>query len=117
MDAGAHIGLPSVFFDGVFACWKVPRAKAYRQWVADILSDFKASRIDVLKIEIEGSEFEVLNHSAPWIDSVQTLIIELHDRFRPGCTEALEAAIGGYNFQKSISGESIVITDLIRNAS
>ena len=85
--------------------------------IADILSDFKATRIDVLKIDIEGSEFEVLKHSASWIDSVQTLIIELHDRFRPGCTEALETAISGHNFQKSISGESIVITDLIRKAA
>ena len=85
--------------------------------IADILSDFKATRIDVLKIDIEGAEFEVLNHSASWIDSVQTLIIELHDRFRPGCTEALQTAISGHNFQKSISGESIVIADLSRKAA
>lgn len=85
--------------------------------IADILLDYKAIRLDVLKIDIEGSEVEVLRHSASWIDNVQTLIIELHDRFRPGCTEALETAISGHNFRKSISGESIVITDLIRKAA
>lgn len=85
--------------------------------IADILADFRAARIDVLKIDIEGSEFEVLNHSAPWIDHVQTLIIELHDRFRPGCTDALGRATSGHNFEKSISGESIVLSGLSRKAT
>lgn len=84
--------------------------------IRDIMSDFKTSRIDVLKIDIEGSEFEVLSRSDSWIDDVQTMIIELHDRFRPGCTDALERAISNHNFQKSTSGESIVLTGLARKA-
>ena len=85
--------------------------------ITDILTDFRPARIDVLKIDIEGSEFEVLNHSAPWIDHVLTLIIELHDRFRPGCTDALDRATSGHSFEKSVSGESIVMSGLTRKAA
>ena len=85
--------------------------------VRDLMTDFKANQIDVLKVDIEGSEFEVLNHSGSWIDNVTTLIIELHDRFRPGCSEALANAIRGHSYQKSISGESLVIANLERKAT
>lgn len=85
--------------------------------IRDVMSTFNAIQIDVLKIDIEGSEFEVLNHSAPWIDDVRAMIIELHDRFRPGCSEALENAVSGHNFRRSVSGESIVLTNLSRNAT
>ncbi len=85
--------------------------------VRDIMEDFKQSRIDVLKIDIEGSELEVLKHSAEWIDDVHTMIIELHDRFQPGCTEALALAVAGHNYRNSTSGESVVIADLTRKAA
>lgn len=85
--------------------------------VRDIMEEFKQSRIDVLKIDIEGSELEVLKHSAAWIDDVQTMIIELHDRFQPGCTEALALAVAGHNYRNSTSGESVVIAELSRKAT
>ena len=82
--------------------------------ITDVMSEFGATQIDVLKIDIEGSEIELLNHCSAWIDSVRILIIELHDWFQPGCSEALEKAISGYNYNKSISGEKVVITNLKR---
>ena len=84
--------------------------------IFSLMQDFGLKRIDVLKIDIEGSEVEVLKHSAPWIDSVDTLIIELHDRFRPGCAEALEDAVRGFDYSKSFSIESIVFKNLQRVA-
>ena len=85
--------------------------------IRDIMSEFNISRIDVLKIDIEGSELEVLKHSQAWIDDVRTIIIELHDRFQPGCTEALAIAIGGHTYRNSTTGESVVISDLSRKAA
>lgn len=82
----------------------------------DVMSDFNAAQIDVLKIDIEGSELEVLNHYHSWIDAVRVLIIELHDGFQPGCHEALARAVSGHNYDRSRSGESIVITNLRRIA-
>ncbi len=82
--------------------------------IRDLLTDFGVKQIDVLKMDIEGAELEVLNHYNSWIDVVRILIIELHDRFQPGCTQALDKALSGYSYDRSRSGESIVITNLQR---
>ena len=78
----------------------------------DIMREHGLERIDVLKLDIEGSEVEVLNNAQPWIATVKNLLIELHDRFRPGCTEALHRALQGWDYDESESGESVVIRDL-----
>jgi FkbM family methyltransferase len=36
--------------------------------------------IDLLKMDIEGGEKDVLEKSLGWIDSVDTMTVELHDR-------------------------------------
>lgn len=85
--------------------------------IGKLLQDFGNSEIDVLKIDIEGSEVEVLSCADAWMNRVKTLIIELHDRFRPGCSQALAQALDGYSYDESISGESIVITNLRRTVA
>ena len=66
--------------------------------------------VDILKIDIEGSEVEVLGNAEPWIDHVKTMFVELHDRIKPGCSEALTQAIGNRHNVKVTSGEYHVIT-------
>jgi FkbM family methyltransferase len=85
--------------------------------IQDILSDFKVKQIDVLKIDIEGSEVAVLTHAEPWIDAVKTIVIELHDRFQPGCSNALRDSLIGHAYDESMSGENVVITNLRRIAA
>jgi FkbM family methyltransferase len=80
--------------------------------VQDALDILQAPRIDVLKIDIEGAEVEVLEDSAAWIGRVGTIVIELHDRHRTGCTVALERALAGLDYDRSRSGESVVISHL-----
>lgn len=80
--------------------------------IEDILSEFNVSQIDLLKIDIEGSELEVLNSAQTWIGSVRNLIVELHDRFRPGCADALVRALSGCDYERSESGEVVVISHL-----
>jgi FkbM family methyltransferase len=58
--------------------------------VPDLLARSATGRIDLLKLDIEGAEVDVLSTSDEWIDRVETIAIELHDRYRPGCTEAFE---------------------------
>lgn len=77
--------------------------------VPDIMRMSGESYVDVLKIDIEGAEVEVLKASEPWIDQVGMLMVELHDRFRIGCTEALDEAVAGRGFQRSFSGEYVVM--------
>jgi FkbM family methyltransferase len=77
--------------------------------VPDIMRVAGREKIDVLKIDIEGAELEVLRTAAAWIDRVGAIMIELHDRIRPGCSEALRAAIQGRGFAESRSGEYVVL--------
>ena len=50
------------------------------------------SGVDILKLDIEGSEKEVLHHSRSWIGQVGILVAELHDRINPGCSDVFNAA-------------------------
>ena len=58
--------------------------------------------IDLLKMDIEGAEKEVFK-SCDWVSSVRCLMIELHDRFMPGCSDAVDRAMAG--FQSVTRGE------------
>lgn len=80
--------------------------------LSDLLSQLKEGARTLVKIDIEGSEIEVLSTSAQWLPSVDVVIIELHDRFRPGCTSALDQALAGYCYDRSTSGESVVVRNL-----
>jgi FkbM family methyltransferase len=77
--------------------------------IQDLMAQFGKVEIDVLKIDIEGAEREILRESGAWLGKVRTIIIELHDRYRPGCTAALEEAIQDLNFCRARSGESVVL--------
>jgi len=77
--------------------------------VKDIIDMLDTEVIDVLKLDIEGAEREVFQSSTEWIDKVNMIIVETHDRYRTGCTEALEQAIAGKQFTRSKIGENIIL--------
>ncbi len=59
-----------------------------------LLEMVKISRVDVLKMDIEGAEVDVLN--ANWreiIGNTKLLIMEVHD-WIPGCSEAINKVLG-----------------------
>jgi len=63
-------------------------------------SEMQIDLIDVLKVDIEGSEKEVFS-DCDWMQSVNCLMIELHDRLKPGCSTAVESVTGDfYGWQK-----------------
>ena len=50
--------------------------------------------VDILKIDIEGAEWELFSRaSASWLERVKLVIVETHDRFREGCEAAVRAAL------------------------
>lgn len=76
--------------------------------VRDVMEQFGLSRIDLLKMDIEGSEVEALHDARDWIDGIGVLIVETHDRWREGCSAAVEAAIDGQNFLRRSAGGGLV---------
>ena len=63
--------------------------------VDEVMRRHQLPRIDLLKIDIEGSEKMVFAHSdtKSWLRSVAMILIETHDRLEEGCTAAVERAL------------------------
>lgn len=64
--------------------------------VTDVIEEFGLGQVDLLKLDIEGSEREVMADSAEWIGKISMLIVELHEHMRTGCRAAWESAITGF---------------------
>jgi FkbM family methyltransferase len=72
-----------------------------------ISSGFK--EIDILKLDIEGSEKIIFSSGYEgWLDKVNNIIIELHDRFQAGCSETVYAALKYYNIINYDKGENTI---------
>jgi FkbM family methyltransferase len=69
-----------------------------------LMNEAQISSIDILKVDIEGAEKEVFETAPDWIQNVRCLAIELHDRFKPGCRQAVSAVTG--DFLESQRGET-----------
>jgi FkbM family methyltransferase len=60
--------VPSTDGKGRFEVWTM----------ADALRQSPTGRIDILKLDIEGAEYEMLRPPIPWLASVSCIVIELH---------------------------------------
>jgi hypothetical protein len=58
----------------------------------DLMKTYGIAHIDLLKVDIEGSEKELFEAADGWIDRVSVIVIELHERFKPGCVESFARA-------------------------
>lgn len=75
----------------------------------DILRSHNKSHIDIFKIDIEGAEKEILTENTSWIGQTRILIIELHDRKKPGCTPAFFEAFSKGNFECHPFGQNFLL--------
>ncbi|MBR1580134.1 MAG: FkbM family methyltransferase [Selenomonadaceae bacterium] len=77
--------------------------------IGKLLADSGFDSIDLLKMDIEGSEKEVFE--APdvhdWLSKVKVLTLELHDRYKRGCSKALFRAVTEYDFLFTQRGENL----------
>jgi FkbM family methyltransferase len=64
-----------------------------------LMQQLSWDHIDILKIDIEGSEKEVFEGAPSWIDRVGILIIELHDRLTAGCSRSVYGATQGFDLE------------------
>ena len=84
----------------------LPRGEVPCVAVDTLLDQHGLDVLDLLKLDIEGSELDVLASSGQWMPRVQAIVAELHDRFRPGCTAAFEAATEDFPV-RSARGEDV----------
>jgi FkbM family methyltransferase len=77
--------------------------------IQDLIHDYNLNAIDILKMDIEGSEKEVFSSDYDaWLSRTNCLIIELHDRMKKGCSKTVFEALSKFDFSLSIQGENLV---------
>jgi FkbM family methyltransferase len=77
--------------------------------IENILNDYNLERVDLLKMDIEGAEKEIFNNSKNWIQKIDTIIIELHERAKDGCCRAFYRNTIDFINEWSV-GENIYLT-------
>ena len=77
--------------------------------IDEIAADNKFDTIDILKIDIEGAEFNLFSHNPhTWLPKTRCLIIELHDNLRSGTSQVFFREMARYNWRTFIKGENII---------
>lgn len=80
--------------------------------IEHVMEKHNMPHIDILKLDIEGSEKEVFEgHVENWLPKTKVLIIELHDRMKPGCSKSVFNALGKYDFSFDMKGENLIFTN------
>jgi len=75
----------------------------------EILSNSGADQVDILKIDIEGSEKEIFSkNSENWLKKVKIIVLELHDRLIPGCSDAVYRVMKKEEWQEYKKGEKVI---------
>lgn len=77
--------------------------------ISSLTQGFPSAKIDILKMDIEGSEKEVFAQDfETWLPNCKCVILELHDRMKEGCSQAVFKAFSNYNFSCEIKGGNLV---------
>ena len=78
--------------------------------ISKILAESGFDEIDLLKIDIEGAEKEVFSASDvdEWLSKVKVLTVELHDRYKHGCSDAFFKAVSKYHWHFELRGENLI---------
>ena len=80
--------------------------------IPDLMQKMNWPRIDILKLDVEGSEKEIFSQNfESWLPKTKLLIVEVHDRMRKGCSKAVFSAMNQYDFSLDIAGENLVFTN------
>lgn len=78
--------------------------------IENLMKRFNIDQIDILKIDIEGSEKELFESGYEyWLPKTKVIIVELHDRMRDGCSKSFFKALSNYNFSTSHKGENLYV--------
>jgi FkbM family methyltransferase len=68
--------------------------------IENIIDKYNLSKIDILKIDVEGAEKEIFsNNYKKFLDITEMIMIELHDLINPGSSENFFKALKDYKFR------------------
>ena len=62
--------------------------------IKSVMQDWGKQQVDIVKLDIEGSEEEViLDDESNWVAHVQTIFVEIHDNLKPGLTKKIQCKL------------------------
>lgn len=79
--------------------------------LGQVLRDAGQPAIDILKLDVEGAEKEIFSASCDeWLPRTNVLMIEFHDRFKPGCSNAVFSVVKPQDFHHAERGQTLIFT-------
>ena len=76
----------------------------------ELMKQYHFPKVDLLKMDIEGSEKYLLAENYDyWLSRTETLVIELHDRFRQGCSSVFLKTFSQFNFTIEPKGDNLIL--------
>ncbi len=72
--------------------------------ISDLFSQFDLNKVDILKIDIEGSEDQLFFNNVDWIKNVKMIFCEIHENLKPGLTNKIITSLND-QFEISKNGE------------
>lgn len=89
-------------------CTEQPGA-FYATSIIEIMKQQNWDVIDLLKLDIEGSEKEIFtNGYEEWLPKTRVVVVETHDRHLKGSSRAVFTAVSKYNFSCRVQGLNLV---------
>lgn len=77
--------------------------------IAEIMERYQLDHIDILKIDIEGSEQKLFESNVEkWLPFVKVIVIEFHDATVKNCAKTFYKALESYTYETKTHGESII---------
>jgi len=77
--------------------------------INQLLTEEKVKTIDIAKIDIEGSEKELFSKNCQWLPKTDLIVIEFHDRMKPGSSEPFWNAVKGMKFRKYKKRKNVIL--------
>ena len=77
--------------------------------IDEIMKDYRLTKIDILKIDIEGAEREVFSDTSSWIEKIDSIIIELHEHMKAGCNRSFYCGSNGF-YDEWRQGENVYLS-------
>lgn len=77
--------------------------------INDLLIQHSVTKLDMIKLDIEGAEREILTENNSWLEKTKIVIVELHDRKQPGCSHAFFSAFQKYDFVCHPFGQNFLL--------
>jgi FkbM family methyltransferase len=85
--------------------------------VSDLIKEYRIQRVDILKMDIEGSEKQVFLRDTGWLELVETIFIEIHDRLAPGAGHQIFKKMGDFDYKFDVRFEYVILDRIKRRPS